>query len=50
MGHEPEWLVFEREGHRWAKPGNDIAWALKVEAFLGKHLGPAAPQGVPMNK
>ncbi len=52
-GNEPEWLVFDLEGHGWYKPENEIIWARRVEAFLGKHL-PVTPgtaaQGVPTNK
>lgn len=45
-GKEPEWLVFDLEGHGWYKQENQIAHARRVEEFLAKHLG----QGVPMNK
>lgn len=49
-GNEPEWLVFDLEGHGWYKPENQVIHARRVEEFLAKHLGPAAPQGVPMNR
>ncbi len=55
-GHEPEWLIFDLEGHGWHKPENQVIWARRVEEFLGKHLlgtpaTPTAPnQGVPTNK
>lgn len=53
-GKEPEWLVFDREGHGWYKPENELTYARRVEAFLAKHLlapaGQAAAQGVPTNK
>lgn len=44
-GNEPEWLVFDLEGHGWYKPENRITHAKRVEAYLNQHL-----QGVPMNK
>jgi len=49
-GNEPEWLVFDLEGHGWHKPENRVTHAKRVEEFLGKHLGAASAQGVPMNK
>jgi dipeptidyl aminopeptidase/acylaminoacyl peptidase len=44
-GNEPEWLVFDLEGHGWHKPENQVTHAKRVEAFLAKHL-----QGLPAGK
>ncbi len=37
-GREPEWLVFPDEAHGWQKLENQRAFALKLEAFLSRHL------------
>jgi dipeptidyl aminopeptidase/acylaminoacyl peptidase len=37
-GNEPEWVVYEREGHGWAQPRNRVDFAQRLEAFFGKHL------------
>jgi dipeptidyl aminopeptidase/acylaminoacyl peptidase len=39
-GKEPEWLVFDLEGHGWYKPENQVTHAKRVEEFLAKHLAP----------
>jgi dienelactone hydrolase len=42
-GNEPEWLTFDLEGHGWFKPENKLAYARRVEEFLGRHLGASRP-------
>jgi acetyl esterase/lipase len=37
-GNEPEWVVYEREGHGWAQARNRVDFAQRLEAFFGKHL------------
>jgi dienelactone hydrolase len=37
-GQEPEWVLYEDEGHGWLKPANKIDFARRVEAFLAKYL------------
>ena len=37
-GQEPEWLTFPGEGHGWQKLENQRAFALRLEAFLARHL------------
>jgi len=37
-GQEPEWLVFDDEGHGWNRIDNQRAMALKIESFLAQHL------------
>ncbi len=37
-GNEPEWVVYEREGHGWAQPRNRVDFAQRLEAFFAKHL------------
>ncbi len=41
-GQEPEWLLFDGEGHGWRKPENQLTRARRVEAFLARHLPPTA--------
>ncbi len=38
-GIDHEYLLFEDEGHGFAKPENRLAFYAKAEAFLAKHLG-----------
>ncbi|HEY3636457.1 MAG TPA: prolyl oligopeptidase family serine peptidase [Caldimonas sp.] len=37
-GHEPEWIVYEDEGHGWLKAENRIDFWKRVEVFLAKQL------------
>lgn len=37
-GQEPEWVVYEDEGHGWLKPANRYDFARRVERFLAKNL------------
>ncbi len=37
-GREPEWVVYEGEAHGFRKTENQVDMALKLEAFLAKHL------------
>ncbi|KQW44618.1 MULTISPECIES: prolyl oligopeptidase family serine peptidase [unclassified Roseateles] len=39
-GNEPEWLTYPGEGHGFAVLKNRVDFALKMEAFLAKHLSP----------
>ncbi len=41
-GLEPEWIVYEDEAHGWRKTENQVDFALKLEAFLARHLQGAA--------
>lgn len=41
-GREPEWVVYDDEAHGWRKTEHRLDFALKLEAFLARHLGPAA--------
>jgi dipeptidyl aminopeptidase/acylaminoacyl peptidase len=41
-GHDPEWVVYEDEGHGWLKVDNRIDFWTRVERFLDKNLN-AAP-------
>jgi dipeptidyl aminopeptidase/acylaminoacyl peptidase len=43
-GKEPEWLVFEGEGHGWRKLENQHLYARRIEAFLERHLKAARDQ------
>jgi dipeptidyl aminopeptidase/acylaminoacyl peptidase len=38
-GIEHEYLVFEDEGHGFAKPENRVAFYAAAERFLAQHLG-----------
>ncbi|CAN7197335.1 S9 family peptidase [Pseudoxanthomonas sp. LjRoot168] len=42
-GRAPEWLAVAGEGHGFHADANNIAFYRKLEAFLAKHIGPAAP-------
>ncbi|MEH0167798.1 alpha/beta hydrolase family protein [Roseateles microcysteis] len=37
-GNKPEWIVYEDEGHGWARPKNSVDFWTKVETFLDKNL------------
>jgi len=37
-----EWVVYQDEGHGWTKPQNRFDFWKRVEAFLGRHIGPGA--------
>ena len=43
-GREPEWVTYPNEGHSWRLAETRTDFALRVEAFLARHLkdGPAA--------
>lgn len=36
-GQEPEWVVYDDEGHGWVRPDNEIDFAKRVERFLSIH-------------
>jgi dipeptidyl aminopeptidase/acylaminoacyl peptidase len=38
-GIEYEYMLFEDEGHGFAKPENRMAFSAATERFLAKHLG-----------
>ena len=42
-GHDPEWVVYEGEGHGWLKVDNRIDFWTRVERFLGNNLNAAPP-------
>jgi len=42
-GRPPEWVVYDDEGHGWRRPQNAIDFGKRVERFLQRHLGAAAP-------
>ena len=37
-GRDPEWVVYDGEGHGWLKVENNIDFWGKVEVFLDKNL------------
>jgi acetyl esterase/lipase len=37
-GSPPEWVVYDDEGHGWARTANKIDFWRRVETFLAKHL------------
>lgn len=37
-GNPPEWIVYDDEGHGWARPQNQIDFWRRVEAFLARSL------------
>ena len=37
-GRDPEWIVYEGEGHGWRNADNEIDFWGRVERFLGKQL------------
>jgi dipeptidyl aminopeptidase/acylaminoacyl peptidase len=42
-GNAPEWMAVPKEGHGFYSDANNIAFYQRLEAFLGRHLGAAAP-------
>jgi acetyl esterase/lipase len=42
QGREPEWIVYDDEGHGWFKVANRIDFWTRVERFLDAHIGPNA--------
>jgi dipeptidyl aminopeptidase/acylaminoacyl peptidase len=42
-GHDPEWVVYEDEGHGWLKVDNRIDFWTRVERFLDKNLNAPTP-------
>lgn len=39
-GNDPDWIVYDGEGHGWRKPENAIDFANRVEKFLDRSLKP----------
>jgi dipeptidyl aminopeptidase/acylaminoacyl peptidase len=39
-GHEPEWVVYDGEGHGWALLKHRLDFAQRVEQMLARHLRP----------
>ena len=37
-GHEPEFVIYDGEGHGWLKVANRVDWWTRVERFLAKEL------------
>jgi dipeptidyl aminopeptidase/acylaminoacyl peptidase len=37
-GREPEWQVYDEEGHGWLRLANQLDFAARLERFLGQHL------------
>jgi dipeptidyl aminopeptidase/acylaminoacyl peptidase len=37
-GQDPQWVVYDDEGHGWLKPENRVDFARRMEAFLAKYL------------
>lgn len=37
-GNDPEWIVYDDEGHGWRRTENEIDFWRRVEAFLAKNL------------
>ena len=37
-GHDPEYVVYDGEGHGWLKTANEVDWWTRVERFLDKNL------------
>lgn len=37
-GSNPEWIVYDDEGHGWARTANEIDFWRRVEIFLARHL------------
>lgn len=42
-GNPPEWVVYPGEGHDWQLQRTNEDFARRLEAFLARHLQPAAP-------
>jgi dipeptidyl aminopeptidase/acylaminoacyl peptidase len=47
-GHDVEYIVAPDEGHGFRAPGNRMALAVAMEAFLAKHLGGRYQEDVPV--
>ena len=41
-GRDPEWVLYNDEGHGWLRPDNRFDFARRMERFLAQHLLPAA--------
>jgi dipeptidyl aminopeptidase/acylaminoacyl peptidase len=39
-----EWVTYEKEGHGWKLPQNRFDWWTRVEKFLDRNIGEAAPK------
>ena len=39
QGREPEWIVYDDEGHGWFKVANRVDFWTRVERFLDAHIG-----------
>ena len=46
-GNEPEWVVYDGEGHGFALPKNRLDFAQRVEQMLARHLRPEPPPSKP---
>jgi len=44
QGREPEWIVYDDEGHGWFKVANRVDFWSRVERFLDAHVGPGSPR------
>ena len=44
VGREPEWVVYDGEGHGWDKLENRVDFWNRVERFLETHIGAGAPR------
>ena len=44
QGRDPEWIVYEDEGHGWLKVDNRIDFWSRVERFLDRNLAAAGPR------
>ncbi|MFG6464750.1 alpha/beta hydrolase family protein [Roseateles sp. DXS20W] len=42
VGRPPEWVSYPGEGHGFSKPEHRLDFARRMEAFLARHLAPAA--------
>jgi dipeptidyl aminopeptidase/acylaminoacyl peptidase len=42
QGREPEWIVYDDEGHGWFKVANRVDFWTRVERFLDAQIGPGA--------
>lgn len=40
VGRDPEWVVYDGEGHGFHKPENRFDFYARVERFLARHLSP----------
>jgi dipeptidyl aminopeptidase/acylaminoacyl peptidase len=44
-GHEPEFVVYEGEGHSWQRVETRVDFARRLELFLARHLHGGAQAG-----